>query len=157
MSFGFLSKKLKPTSINLNIYTVYAYCVHAIFSTKKPLHHTKVSFPTKTVLTEHGTAACTKGNYPPKGSCACPTLGELQQGLAQSLGVVIARGRCVSGHVERASFSSRVRHRNALTEKAQKDAAQELGKATTTTTATRTAKQQWAIFGLPQASVSKRG
>ena len=36
---------------------MYAYCVHAIFSTKKPLHHNKVSFPTKTVLIEHGTAA----------------------------------------------------------------------------------------------------
>ena len=30
--------------------------------------------------------------------------------------VVIARGRCVSGHVVRASRSSRIRHRNALTE-----------------------------------------
>ena len=57
MSYGFFSKKLKLTSINLEIYTVYAYCVHAIFSTKKPLHHNKVSFPTKTVLIEHGTAA----------------------------------------------------------------------------------------------------
>ena len=46
-----------------------------------------------------------------------------------------------------------------MTEKALKDAVQELGKATTTATATatRTAKQQWVIFGLPQASVSKRG
>ena len=38
------------------------------------------------------------------------------------------RGRCVSGHVVRES-SSRIRHRNALTERAWKDAVQGLGKA----------------------------
>ena len=41
-------------------------------------------------------------------------------------GLIIARGLCVSGHVVRASFfsdlSSRIRHRNALTEKAWEDA-----------------------------------
>ena len=57
MSSGFFSKKLKPRSVNLEYLYCVAYCVHAIFSTKKPLHHNKLSFPTKTVLIEHGTAA----------------------------------------------------------------------------------------------------
>ena len=47
------------------------------------------------------------------------------------------RGRCVLGHVVRESFrkspgrSSRIRHRNALTERARKDAGQGLGKGKT--------------------------
>ena len=53
--------------------------------------------------------------------------------FSQSLGIIIARGRCVSGHVVRASFFfpgtlSRIHPRNALTEKAWEDAAQGLGK-----------------------------
>ena len=49
--------------------------------------------------------------------------------FALSLGLIIARGRCVSGHVVRANFrSSRIRHQNALTEKAWEDAIQGPGK-----------------------------
>ena len=45
--------------------------------------------------------------------------------LAWSLGLIIPRGLCVSGHEVRASFfSSRIRHRNALTEKAWEDVVQ---------------------------------
>ena len=56
-SLDFWVRNLNQRRSIWNIYTVYAYCVHAIFSTKKPLHHNKVSFPTKTVLIEHETAA----------------------------------------------------------------------------------------------------
>ena len=45
----------------------------------------------------------------------------LQIYLAKFLGLIIAPGRCVSGHVVRASFSQ-IRHRNALTEKAWENA-----------------------------------
>ena len=50
--------------------------------------------------------------------------------IAWSLCLIIVRDRCFSGHVVRESFwlspgrSSRIRHRNALTEKAWKDAVQ---------------------------------
>ena len=48
--------------------------------------------------------------------------------LAESSGLIILRGQCVAGHLVRASFLARIRHRNTLTEKAWEDAVQELGK-----------------------------
>ena len=53
-------------------------------------------------------------NYLPFGPCLVPR-------------PIIARGRCISGHVVRADLSSRIRDQNALTEKAWEDAAQGLG------------------------------
>ena len=55
--------------------------------------------------------------------------------FAWSLGLIIARGRCVSGNVVQASFrSSRTRHQNALTEKAWEDDVQRLTKRRITVT-----------------------
>ena len=51
------------------------------------------------------------------------------QALPKSLGLIIPPGLCAAGHVDRARFSSRIRHRHALTEKAWGDAVQGLGKA----------------------------
>ena len=50
--------------------------------------------------------------------------------LALSLGFIISRGIYVSGHVFQASFfiSGRIRHWNALAEKAWEDTEQGLGK-----------------------------
>ena len=57
------------------------------------------------------------------------------------------RGRCVSGHVVRESLlfpgrSSRIRHRNALTERAWKDAVQGLGNALSRSRVTISAGKQ---------------
>ena len=67
--------------------------------------------------------------------------------LAWSRGPIIMRGRCVSGHVVRESFfspgrSSRIRHRNALTERAWKDAVQGLGNALSRSRGTISAGKQ---------------
>ena len=67
--------------------------------------------------------------------------------LAWSRGPIIMRGRCVSGHVVRESFffpgrSSRIRHRNALTERAWKDAVQGLGNALSRSRVTISAGKQ---------------
>ena len=67
--------------------------------------------------------------------------------LAWSRGPIIMRGRCVSGYVVRESFfspgrSSRIRHRNALTERAWKDAVQGLGNALSRSRVTISAGKQ---------------
>ena len=56
------------------------------------------------------------------------SVGSCRVYLAQSLGLIIARGRCLSGHVVQASLS-RIRHRNSLTEETWEDTVQGLGKS----------------------------
>ena len=68
-------------------------------------------------------------NTPPSDPAYVSTrVGWCRVYLAQSLGLIIARGRCVSSHVVRSSLSG-IRYQNALTEKAWEDAVQELGKS----------------------------
>ena len=52
--------------------------------------------------------------------------------VALSIGLIIPRGSCVSGHVVRASSFSQIRHRNAFTEIAWEHAEQGLGMAMST-------------------------
>ena len=54
----------------------------------------------------------------------------IQNPLSHTLGLIIPRSQYVSGHVSERVFgrSSRIRHRNALTEKAWEDALQGLAK-----------------------------
>ena len=52
--------------------------------------------------------------------------------VALSIGLIIPRGSCVSGHVVRARFFCQIRQRNALTEIAWEDAEQGLGIAMST-------------------------
>ena len=68
-------------------------------------------------------------NTPPSDPAYVRTcVGSCRVYLAQSLGLIIARGRGLSGHVVQASLS-RIRHRNSLTEKVWEDAVQGLGKS----------------------------
>ena len=68
-------------------------------------------------------------NTPPSDPAYVRTcVGLFRVYLAQSLGLIIARGRCLSGQVVQASLSE-IRHRNSFTEKAWEDAVQGLGKS----------------------------
>ena len=66
----------------------------------------------------------------------CPVAKDCTERLsavALSLGLIIPRGLCVSGHVARVSFfSQQIRHRNALPKIPWEDAVQGIGMATST-------------------------
>ena len=68
-------------------------------------------------------------NTPPSDPAYVRTcVGSCRVYLAQSLGLIIAYGRCLSRHVVQVSLS-RIRHLNSLTEKVWEDAVQGLGKS----------------------------
>ena len=52
--------------------------------------------------------------------------------VALSVGLIIPRGKCVSGHVSEEFFFSQILHRNTLTEIVWEDDVQGLGKAMST-------------------------
>ena len=56
----------------------------------------------------------------------------LSTAVALSVGLIIPRGRCVSGHLSERFFFSRIRHQNTLNEISWEDDVQGLGMAMST-------------------------